>query len=67
MEAINKINQQLREEKEFFFIPIQLIVQHMMLLVKLTPLIDVVYHENPMVEMVVQIQMKNFFVELLYQ
>jgi hypothetical protein len=26
-----------------------------------------VYHENPMHEMVVQIQMENFFVELLYQ
>jgi hypothetical protein len=39
----------------------------MMLLVKLKPLIDGVYHENPMDEMVFQIQMENFFVEVLYQ
>jgi hypothetical protein len=39
----------------------------MLLLAKLKPLIDVVYHENPMHEMVVQIQMENFFAELLYQ
>jgi hypothetical protein len=48
-------------------LPIQLIAQHMLLLVELKPLIDEVYHGNPMHEMVVQIQMENFSVERLYQ
>jgi hypothetical protein len=39
----------------------------MLLLEELKPLIDGVYHENPGHEMVVQIRMENFFVELLYQ
>ena len=68
MEAKRK--EMFRDESSFefkFTVPIRLIAQRMRLLAKLKPLIDEVYHENPVVGMVFQIQKENSSAELLYQ